>query len=203
MRQGCDLSQKNGEFHRMVPGSVWLMERSACFAWSWKCFRTESQQGESQPPLKLIPKLLLTSPEPSFPPKNPYIYFSSLQLCCNSNIFPTGLEIGRKREGSKSAWEREESKPPSFIPFMGWSSWLYPEVPTSPCSSLPFALTGLIPSVQRSPEAAHCLSLAKLHHQHSLLSGISQVPQEHPTLLFTFRLTLEMLKRLTVVVSLG
>lgn len=189
------ISQDGTRLHTVVT------ERSAssrqCFVRSWKCFRTVLQQGEIQPPLKLIPKLLLTSPEPSCPPKNPYIYFSSLELCFNSKVFPTGLEIERKRKGSEGAWERKESKPPSPIPFMGWSSWLYPQASTSPHSSLPFALTGLIPLVQRSPQAAHCLSLVMLHRWHFLLSRISQVPQQHPAFFFTFILSLKMLKRLT------
>lgn len=178
-----------------------VMERSAssrqCFAQSWKRFRTVLQQGEIQAPLTLIPKLLLTSPEPSFPLKNPSVYFSSLTLCFNSDVFPTGLEIERKRKGSEGVWERQESKPPSPIPFMGWSSWLYPQASTSPCSSLPFALTGLIPSVQRSPQAAHCLSLVMLYRWHFLLSGTSQVSQQHPAFSFTFRLSLKLLARLT------
>lgn len=169
----------------------------AMFVQSWKLFRTVLHQGEIQAPLKLIPKLLLTSLEPNFPPKNPYIYFSSLELCFNSSVFPTGLEIERKIKGSEGAWEREESKSPSAIPFMGRSSWLYPQASTSPCSSLPFALTGLIPWVQRSPQAAHSPSLEMLRRWHFLLSGISQAPQQHPAFLFVFILSLKMLKRLT------
>lgn len=177
-----------------------VTERSASsrqrFVRSWKCFRRVLCQSEIQAPLKLIPKLLFTSLEPSFPPKNLYVYFSSLELCFNSNVFPMGLEIERKRKGSGGAWEREESKPPSLIPFMGRSSWLHPQASTSPSSSLPFALTGLIPSVQRSPEAAHCLSWVMLHRRHFLLSRVSQVPQRHPAFLLTFRLSLK-LARLT------
>lgn len=100
-------------------------------AWSRQC-RVRSWKCEIQSPLKLIPELLLNSPEPSFPPKNPYVYFSSLELCFNSNVFPMGLEIEKKRMGSEGVWEREESKLPSPIIFMGRRSWLYFRCPYVP-----------------------------------------------------------------------
>lgn len=53
------------------------IEQAVLFVQPWKCFRTVLQQGEIQTPLKLIPKLLLISPEPRFPQKNPYEYFKS------------------------------------------------------------------------------------------------------------------------------
>lgn len=93
------------------------IEQAMLFVQPWKCFRTVLQQGEIQTLLKLIPKLLLISPEPRFPQKNPYKYFKSLELYFNSNVFPMELEIeGEKREGM---WEKEESKLPSSTSFMG------------------------------------------------------------------------------------
>lgn len=132
-------------------------EQAAFFVQPWKYFRTvlglELQQGEIQTPMKLIPKLLLTSPAPRLPQKNPYEYFKSLELYFNSNVFPMEVEIERKKKGSESMRDKGESKLPP--PSLSWGHAPdYPQVSTSLWSPLPFAPTGLIPSKQRSPWAA-------------------------------------------------
>lgn len=144
-----------------------VIERSAlgrqCFL-PWKCFRTVLQQVEIQTPLKLIPKLLLTSPEPRFPQKNPYEYLKSLEVYFNSNAFPMELETERKKREVKACGRKRNQSflPPSF----SWKDAAdYPQKSTSVFSPLPFAPTGLIPSRPRShgqPEPGNAPLLALL-----------------------------------------
>lgn len=144
-----------------------MIERSAlgrqCFL-PWKCFRTVLQQVEIQTPLKLIPKLLLTSPEPRFPQKNPYEYLKSLKVYFNSNAFPMELETERKKREVKACGRKRNQSflPPSF----SWKDAAdYPQKSTSVFSPLPFAPTGLIPSRPRShgqPEPGNAPLLALL-----------------------------------------
>lgn len=89
------------------------IEQAVAFVQPWKCCRTVLQQVEIQAPLKLIPKLLLTSPEARFPQKNPYEYFKSLELYFNSNVFPMELEIKRKKREVKACWRKRNR---SFLP---------------------------------------------------------------------------------------